>query len=93
MNDGITHFHGCGNLSGPEHLGCPRTVYPAMLALQADHRATQVEAILTDLIAELWAGHPKYGDEPPLWIRLAIDRASAQLRNVSMSLTKGHDNE
>lgn len=40
-------------------------------------------AILTDLIAELRAGHPIYGDEPPLWIRVAIDRAEAHLRAIT----------
>jgi len=39
-------------------------------------------AILTDLITELREGHPVYGDEPPLWARLLIDRAEARLREV-----------
>ena len=39
--------------------------------------------VLRDLIAELRAGHPIYGDEPPLWIRVAIDRAEAHLRAIT----------
>ena len=39
-------------------------------------------AILLDLIERLRAGHPTFGDEPPLWVKTALYAAEARLREV-----------
>lgn len=54
-------------------------------------------AILQDLIAELVGddgdGHEMTPDGEACAVCVAIDRAEARLRDVSMSLSKGHDDE
>lgn len=37
-------------------------------------------AILLDLIERLRAGHPTFGDEPPLWVKTALYAAENRLR-------------
>ncbi len=60
-------------------------------------RTAEVRAILTDLIAELVGddgdGHEMTPDGEACAVCVAIDRAEVRLRDVSMSLSKGHDDE
>ena len=54
-----------------------------------------VQHILTDLIAELreWSDSELLNPDTELHVNRMADRAEVRLRDVSMSLSKGHDHD
>ena len=80
---GVTHWDGCGNSKRPEHSGCKiqpgvpleTTLWDEGYSVGVQDsmlRSTQIERVLTDLIAELRDAHHPMADldgEPSLCIQ------------------------
>ena len=87
---GVTHWDGCGNSKRPEHSGCKiqpgvpleTTLWDEGYSVGVQDsmlRSTQIERVLTDLIAELRS--PFFSMDPEL--DPVLDRAEARLREVT----------
>ena len=97
---GVTHWDGCGEIGTPEHEGC-------FISMEHQSAPPPERAILADLITELRKDHRqrcechcecggRWGWDGPGCgsdAALALDPPEARLREVSMSLTKGHGDE
>ena len=88
---GVTHWDGCGNSKRPEHSGCKiqpgvpleTTLWDEGYSVGVQDsmlRSTQIERVLTDLIAELRDAH---ADGDVCSSLDAADRAEARLKGIN----------